>query len=107
MMEDRRKFSRSMIMIMIKHGPLTLKLYDYDPHVLLENITLTAQCCDIYNPGERTQERASMTLERRVNIITNKYIQGFSKKSVISKFLTFCVIALGHLSSKEDNSCLH
>ena len=39
-------------MIMIKHGPLTLKLYDYDPHVLLENITLTAQCCDIYSPGD-------------------------------------------------------
>ena len=34
----------------------------YDPHVLLENITFTAHCCDIYSPRERT-DRASMALE--------------------------------------------
>ena len=35
------------------------------------------------------------------------YIQGVSKKSVISKYSTFCVIALVPLSSKEKNSCDH
>jgi hypothetical protein len=35
------------------------------------------------------------------------YVQGVSKKSGIIKFLTFCVIPLGLLSSEENNSCLH
>ena len=36
-----------------------------------------------------------------------KIIQGVSKKSVISKFITFCVIALVPLTSKENISCDH
>ena len=38
-----------------------LHKYEYDPHILFEIITFTAQCCDIYSPGERTQDRASMS----------------------------------------------
>jgi hypothetical protein len=34
-------------------------------------------------------------------------IQGVSKKSGISKFLTFCVIALVLLSLKDNNLCFH
>ena len=34
-------------------------------------------------------------------------VQGVSKKRGISKFLTFCVIALEILHSKEYHSCFH
>jgi hypothetical protein len=35
------------------------------------------------------------------------YIKGVSKKNGISKFLTFCAIALGNLHSKEYNKYFH
>ena len=35
------------------------------------------------------------------------YVQGISNKSGIRKLLTFCVIALVPLSSKENKSCFH
>jgi hypothetical protein len=42
-----------------------------------------------------------------IKLLKSYNVQGVSKKSGISKFLTLCVIALVLLSSKENHSCFH